>query len=515
MKIINVKVALFLLFTSLASVSYGQWDLAPEPTLETPYNTIYTHLYYLQTDTYQPDIAAAVIPPGKTPEESERLSIQIKQVLDGKGLFVRLNELPQEANYQDSVTHKFYYTPFPAHLPEVYLERIDSKWYYSRETVALIPKLHRHVFPFGADILTRILPQKANMRVLGIALWQLMGIALVLIICWLIHLALSRLLRPIVRLLTGGERRWTFISKESAWKLARYLSLLVIAYTIRKMIPALQLPIKGSEFTNKSVDIFMTIILMMIALRIVYVLKQRGKELTLRTENRMDEQLLPVVSRILRIVITIVATVYILRTLNVNVAALIAGLSIGALALALAAQDTVKNLIGSVMIFVDRPFQVDDYIIGSGFEGTVTEIGFRSTRLLTVDTSIVSVPNGIIANMSLTNLGVRTFRIFNIMLSITYDTPPDRIEGFVEQLRALVIQHPNTNKENYHVYLREMGDSGIKIMFRCYLDVPSFADELVAKEKMYLDIIRIADRMGVEFAFPTTTVHLEGMPKPT
>ncbi|MDX1408807.1 MAG: mechanosensitive ion channel family protein, partial [Saprospiraceae bacterium] len=296
--------------------------------------------------------------------------------------------------------------------------------------------------------------------------------------------------------------------------LARYLSIILVVWLARMMIPALQLPIRGSEFVNKSLNIIIAVMLMLIAMVIARVLRARARELAMSTESRMDEQILPIVTRVVNIVIVTITIIYILRTLNVNVTALIAGLSIGGLALALAAQDSVKNLIGSAMIFFDKPFKINDYIVGSGFEGEVTEIGFRSTRIKTLDTSIISVPNGLIANMSVTNMGVRVYRLFNIMLTVTYQTSPEQLEEFIQALRQLIIDHPIVQDENYYVHLREMGQSSINIMFRCYLDVPGFAAELAVKEELYLTILRMAAERHISFAYPTSTVFVEGVEQP-
>lgn len=505
-----IKVALFLSITLICWELPGQQlSTAPDPTLESPYNTIYVHLYYLQNDSYQPEIAAAVIPPGPDSATAVKLAIQIKQVLDGKGLFVRLNDLPQEENFQDSTTRKPYYTPFPRFLPEVYLERLNGKWYYSRETVELIPDLHDRVFPFGADILSSILPTRSTFKLFGVSLWQVLGFILIMLVCFIVHMGVSRIFGAIIRLFTGGKIPWSFISKKAIRKLARYLSIIVIVWLARMLIPSLQLPIRGSEFINKSLNIVIAVMLMMIGIVIVGIIKARAKEIALKTENRMDEQLLPIVGRILNILIVTIAIIYVLNTLRVNVTALIAGLSIGGLALALAAQDSVKNLIGSVMVFVDRPFQVDDYIIGSGFEGTVVEVGFRSTRIQSIDTSIISVPNGVIANLSVENLGARSARIFNTVLTLTYQTPVDKLEAFMERLKQLMVEHPRINDEPHYVHFKEMADSSLNIMFRCYIAVPSYAEELGVKEEIYLKILRIAEEMGVDFAYPTTSVFIE------
>jgi MscS family membrane protein len=214
------------------------------------------------------------------------------------------------------------------------------------------------------------------------------------------------------------------------------------------------------------------------------------------------------VRKLLQILIVGAAIIYILSEMDINVTALIAGLSIGALALALAAQDTVKNLIGSIMIFIDKPFQVGDWVLLDGQEGTIIEVGFRSTRIQLLDTSIVSMPNGNVANLTIINLGVRTFRLLNVLIGVTYDTSPEKIEAFTEALKKLILEHPEIHKENSLVHFREMGDFALKIIFRCFIPVNNIGDELRIKEQIYLEIMRIAQRLNIEFAFPSQTIYM-------
>ena len=147
--------------------------------------------------------------------------------------------------------------------------------------------------------------------------------------------------------------------------------------------------------------------------------------------------------------------------------------------------------------------------MAGGMEGTVVEVGFRSTRLMTIDTSIISIPNGQMANMSLTNLGLRDARLFNIMIGVTYDTPPERLEQFIAGLRELILENEKIRHDMYYVHLRELADSSLNIMFRCYITVPTFAEEAVVKEELLFQIIRLAEKLGVNFAFPSTSVYLE------
>jgi len=495
---------------SLVSTIHAQNSDAPAPSLQTPYTTLRTHLYYLQHDSYEPEIAARVIPPSVSIDRSEQLAIQLKQILDGKGLYLRLNMVPQNPDYMDSTAMAHIFTPFPKELPQVYLEKINDSWYYSQETIGETPALHRKLYPLGADLLSRRIPDWLRGRFLGLALWQYLGIVGFGLIAWFLHFLLSHFFRPVVRWIARHVRNLGYADPQDVRKAAHYLSLLLVVYVIVKVFPVLQLPIEWSKYITTGISIISAVFWMLLGLVLIRIVLKRFRAIAEATESKMDDQLLPIVRKLAQIAVVMVTIVYILSKLNINVAALIAGLSIGALALALAAQDTVKNLIGSVMIFIDKPFQVGDFVTIDGQEGTITEVGFRSTRIMLLDTSIVSIPNGNVANITVMNLGVRKMRLMNVLIGVTYDTSPEKIEAYIAELKQLIQDHPGVHKQEWKVYFRDMGDFALKIMFRCYIPVLTFDEELKVKEEIYLKIIRIAQRLGIEFAFPTQTIHVEG-----
>lgn len=478
-------------------------------TLSSPHAAMRMHLYFLQPETYRPELSAMTMAPGMDPAQARNLAIKLKQIYDGKGLYVRLNMIPQYPLYIDSAAMAHLYTPFPEALPEVYLERIDTNWHYSAETMKAIPELHRKLYPLGADLLSKRIPSVLQYRILGIGLWQYIGIIGLLLGCMLVHFVLNRLLRPLMRWLASLITNWGYAEPADVINASRYVSLLIGVMIAGRLLPLLQLPIRTSVFIKTALELLTILLSVFLALVVLRVVTHRVKMYTQATESRLDDQLLPVLRKLLQIIIIVIGILYILNIFNVNVTALIAGVSIGALAVALAAQDTVKNLIGSLMIFLDKPFQVGDFVIADGLEGTIREVGFRSTRIQTIDTSMVVVPNGHIANISITNLGVRTYRLMNVMLGITYDTPPDKIRDFVTELKTLIIAHPRIEKERYFVAFREMGDSALRIQFRCLIKAFDLGEELIVREEINLQILEIAARMGVSFAFPTTTVHLE------
>lgn len=497
----------WLLFAS--SALFAQNAQAPEVSLESPYNTMYVHLYYLQVDSYEPAQAAVTL--FRTGDSLTNISnsIKLKQIFDGNGLFVRLNQLPQEPNFMDSTTQKPYYTPFPEELPDVYLEKINEQWLFSEETVKMIPSLHKKTYPLGTDRLLTLLPQMGQQRFLGLATWQYLSLVIIFLLGWIAYKILAGLLLPIVRRLLGSYLQLEFLENDKLIKVVRAISLVFLFWFIRIIVPVLQLPIAAAEVVILVLKIILTVFLVVLGIRLVRLAMDYAMHFAQGTEQRMDEQLVPIIRRSLMIVFVIIGVFHILRLLDVNIAALIAGVSIGGLALALAAQDTVKNLIGSAMIFFDRPFQIGDYIIGGGVEGTVKEVGFRTTRIQTSDTSIISVPNGTIANVAITNKGVRVYRLLATTLTLTYNTSPDLIEKFIEGLRRMILEHPMTKKEDYYVHLSALDASSLNILFRTYVETDAYATELMVKEQFLLGILRLAHSLNVQFAFPSSTIYVE------
>ncbi len=187
---------------------------------------------------------------------------------------------------------------------------------------------------------------------------------------------------------------------------------------------------------------------------------------------------------------------------------MLAGVSIGGLAIALAAQDSVKNLIGALMIFIDRPFDVGDYIIAGSVQGVVQEVGFRSTKLLASDTSMISVPNGKVADEVINNLGRRVYRRYRTQLGIDYTTSPELIDMFVEGVEEILRVHPHTLDEKTEVHLSNFGVSSLEVFLQTFFVVDNWTDELRTKHKLMLDIIQLARILQIDFALPSRNVKM-------
>lgn len=503
------RISIFLLLLIPAGISAQSKNRAD---LSTPYNAAYTHLYFLQPDSYRPDLSARTMQGVKDEEEAQSLAIKLKQIFDGKGLYVALQKIPETPDYRDSLSGKNQYFLFPNELPDVYLEKVGDNWYYSRQTIERIPTLHKKVYPFGSDLLINLIPKHGQKRFLGLALWQYAGFFILVLITWIGQFFLSRLLRPVVNRLSRSRLYPAMVPSKLVFAIARLASIWILILTWLWIIPLLHLPIEWVEIIMISIRIGATILFLVLGIRILDVIILYAKKWAAGTSTQLDNQLVPILKRTIQLVLIFAAVIQILRLLNVNVTALIAGVSIGGLALALAAQDTVKNLIGSAMIFFDRPFQIGDWVIGDTFEGKVVEVGFRTTRIQLLDSSIVAVPNGNVANAAVRNLGVRTLRILDARLGIAYNTPPEKIEWFLEGLKKIIVAHPMTAEEGNRVFLSDMADFSLVIMYRAVINTNDYGEELKVKEDLFLGAIRLAALLGVEFAFPTSTIHVDSFP---
>ncbi|WP_375578353.1 mechanosensitive ion channel family protein [Marivirga tractuosa] len=502
---------LFIFFThSVISQNEDTEPLSPN-SLESPKSTVNIFLKNLQEDDFHPEVAAKTLNPkfvkGK---DSEQIITQLKQILDGAGVLIDIDEIPDNPNYADSTDQKRYYLS-EFEFPEIYLERSNGKWYFSKKTINTTPELHQQVYPFGTDKLMNILPKMGTQKILGLHAWQYFSILILIIICVLIHKILSWFFDWLIYQLLKNKG-YGNIAHEYIMPVARPFSLLIIVGILVILVPVLQLPITFNHYFILLLRALMPLFGTMMAYKLVDILGEYLMKKAAQTETTMDDQIVPILKRVLKIFVIIIGFLYILNNLRFDITALLAGISIGGLAFALAAQDTIKNFFGSLMILFDKPFQIGDWVTAGDIDGTVEEVGFRSTRVRTFRNSLITVPNGKLADMAVDNHGLRKYRRFYTTITITYDTPTHIIESFTDGLKKIVEEHPKTWKDFYHIYFNNMSAYSLDIMFYVFLDVPTWGEELKYKEEILLSIMKLAKQLGVNFAFPTQTLHMENFP---
>ena len=345
---------------------------------------------------------------------------------------------------------------------------------------------------------------------LGIEVGQYIGLGVLVGVTIVTYAVIAQVLKLFVRL-RFDEADHAFWHEERE-RLGRALWALAVAITFLLGFPALDFPGVAEEIVHQLASLLGAVAVVMLGFEGVDIFTDVLKRRADLTESRLDDQLVPITNTALKVATLVIGMLFILGNLGVNVTSLVAGLGLGGLAVALAAQDTFKNLLGGVTIFADRPFQVGDWVLVGDIEGTVEYVGFRSSRVRTFYNSVVTVPNARIVDTHVDNMGLRQWRRYRTSLGLAYHTTPDQVQAFVEGIRAVIRANPDMRKDYYIVEFTEFGPSSLDILVYCFIDAPDWNAELRTRHVLNLDIMRLAEELGVEFAFPTQTLHVASTP---
>jgi MscS family membrane protein len=226
---------------------------------------------------------------------------------------------------------------------------------------------------------------------------------------------------------------------------------------------------------------------------------------------RFDTQLLPLIKRCINVIVWIIGGVMALKEAGVEVSTLLGTLGIGGIAFALAAQDTIKNILGGITIFIDHNFRIGDIILFDGIEGTVEDIGLRSTNIRTYDKRIVIIPNYKLTDAMITNISREHARRVVATLGLTYDTSYEQMQHALELLKAIPDSISDVEKRGLYAVFSEFGASALTITFIYFIRKPADIRETVSA--VNFEILRSYNQSGLNFAFPTQTVFIENEKK--
>lgn len=219
---------------------------------------------------------------------------------------------------------------------------------------------------------------------------------------------------------------------------------------------------------------------------------------------------MPWIKKTLVVFFVIFGLLMIAQSMGANVRAFLAGLGIGGLAFALAAQDTIANLFGSVVVAVDQPFKLGEFVRIGANDGIVEDIGLRSTRLRRADKSLIVIPNKTVAAEAVTNLSRFTQRRVEQVLGLTYDTRPEQMEAIVEEFQALILAEPEVDPSSVMVYFRDYNASSLDIWVVYLTKEPDFPKHMRLRQRLNLAFMRAVQARGLSFAFPSQTLYLGG-----
>ncbi len=397
----------------------------------------------------------------------------------------------------------------------------DGSWKFSAETVAGIGDLYDgmrdlSVLPGLFDERDRnwVLRMESGLpaalvhnKLLGVKYWQWLGLTLLIltgiVLDFSVRVALTVVSRRIISR-KGGEA-----ARDTVRKTVRPFGLAAAALFWLLVISLLDLPVDVLKILLPAVRFFAMLSGVWAGFRVTDLVSEVLQNKAAATETKFDDLLVPLIRKAVKVLILVFGVIYIADALDIKITPLLTALGIGGVGFAFAAKDTLENLFGSLTVVADRPFQVGDWVVIDGkSEGTVENVGFRSSRIRTFYNSLLTIPNGNLVRAVVDNYGQRKYRRWKTHVSITYDTPPDKIEAFCEGIRELIRLHPYTRKDYYQVWLHEFASSSLDVLVYVFHEVPDWTTELRERHRLMLDIIRLANHLGVEFAFPTQTLHL-------
>jgi MscS family membrane protein len=346
---------------------------------------------------------------------------------------------------------------------------------------------------------------------LGISVGRFAAAFLVLILALVAKKILAHIFTHVIfPFAQKTETRFDDLCLEGIKKPAEFMAVVAGLFFIVQILQLPAEPINLQRFAHALIKMLVTLDVAWILYNMVALLEIYLSQWVSRTESSLDDQLLPFVRKSLRVFIVFMAAIMIIQNLGYSISGLLASLGIGGLAVALAAKDTLSNIFGSVMIILDRPFHVGDWIKAGDMEGTVEEIGFRSTKIRTFAKTLIAVPNNVIANMPLDNFSRMPKRRIKLTVGVTYETAPGQMRRAVRQIRDMLKAHPAIDQEFMLVNFTDFGASSLDIMVYCFTSSTVWAEYLEAREDVCLKIMDILEGLGLEIAFPSTSIYLRG-----
>lgn len=244
--------------------------------------------------------------------------------------------------------------------------------------------------------------------------------------------------------------------------------------------------------------------------RLVDGLSAYAMSKALKTDSSLDDQLVPFVSKTIKLFLIVTGVLVIAQNIGYSISGLIASLGIGGIAVAMAARDTIANVFGSIMLLIDRPFMVGDWIKTSEFEGVVEKIGFRSTRVRTFERTLVNVPNSMLANMAIDNIDARSQRRIRMRIGITYATSTAKMQLAITGIEDILRKHPGVDQSFSLVKFDDFEDSSLSIFLYYFSQSKKWAVYLQVRQEVNLQIMQLLESLELDFAFPSRTLYIEG-----
>lgn len=337
-------------------------------------------------------------------------------------------------------------------------------------------------------------------------LWRIALCLLILVVGLILKNGLiARLLRPLDAVLDKTE---TTLDNAFLSAVREPGSWLIFLFSVGLALEVLQLPPGLEALATVLLETAGVGVVAWMVYRAIDVAGMALQKFVNKTESDIDDHIVPLVKRVLRVVLIAFALVTVVQQWGYDVTSLVAGLGIGGMAFALGAQDTLANWFGSLMIFTDRPFGLGDWVRSGSIEGVVEEVGLRSTKIRTFDKSLITVPNKSIANDSCENFSLRTERRINLSIGLEYRTTRAQMQQVLDGVRTVLREHPMTNNDTITVFFTGFGTSSLDLMISVFFKTNAFAEFAPAREEVLLEVMGVVEKAGTDFAFPSQSLYM-------
>ena len=287
------------------------------------------------------------------------------------------------------------------------------------------------------------------------------------------------------------------------------VATLIMVAGIVAALKVLKLSAASDSYISRGSTVAFSVVLFWGMLRAFSALLDHGREIAVARQMGIAA-FMPWIKKALISLFVVFGVLLVLQSLDYDVKAMLAGLGIGGLAFALAAQDTLANLFGSIVVAIDQPFKIGEFVKIGGVMGGVEDIGLRTTKLRAVDKSLIIIPNKTVAAETVTNLARFTQRRTEQVIGLTYDSRPEQMQEIVDEIRRLILKEEYIDPTSVMVFFRDFSASSMDIWVVYVTRDADFQKHMRLRQKLNLEFMRAIEARGLSFAFPTQTVHFDG-----
>jgi MscS family membrane protein len=470
----------------------------------TPYGTVHGFLQAAENHDYER--AAEYLDSKQPSERKQELARQLKLIMD-RGLAMNLDTLSREPEGKleeglRNTRELVGVAQIGSESLEILLDRIQRGanppiWLFSAETLLSVPAITEKIQPGWMELhLPKVLLEK---RLLSVQLYRwvaaLIAIPSFLIITWLLTRALGFTLARAVRRLTSERGPLPDLGLRGP------IRLLIFALLIR-LGSMFALSLSARQFWTRVATVIGILALVWLYIRLTDALAAVMAKRLRRTNVPGRIAVLQLLQGLSKALALIAGMLIILHMGGVNLTAVLTGLGVGGIAIAFAAQKTIENLFGTIMVVSDRVVRVGDFCRIGDTLGTIEEVGLRSTRVRTLAHTVLTVPNGQLAGMSLENFATRQRILLNQIIGLRYDTTAEQLSDVLGGIRRLLDQHPNVEPESARVRFVRFGGASVDLELFAYVITSEYPVFLEIQEDLLLQIMRIIEASGSGLAFP-------------